>query len=324
MRIGKLDNDTLQRLILDQIKYKRPEVKTSAAVGEDCAVIDFGDYNCVMSTDPITAAVNDIGRLAVNISCNDIASNGIEPLGIMLTVMLPPETSEEEMAQIMADAADEAAGLHVQILGGHTEITPVVRQPIVSTTAIGRQPVAEAVTRTAEPGDYIIVTKAVALEGTGIIASDCEDDVRTFLTDEEVREARSYLKETSVVKEGVAAGAAGAGPMHDVTEGGVLGALLEITRAGGTGAYVDMDAIPLRPVSKKICDHYGVDPYHLISSGCMLIIARPEILPQLEKNLAEAGTEYTVIGRITEKEKGMKIDPPSSDELLKVVHRNLG
>ena len=84
LKIGKLDNDVLKRIVIDKIRLKRPEVRTRAGVGEDCAVIDFGEYECVISTDPITADVQDIGRLAIHISCNDIASNGIEPLGITL------------------------------------------------------------------------------------------------------------------------------------------------------------------------------------------------------------------------------------------------
>ncbi|MGI6205372.1 MAG: AIR synthase family protein [Anaerovoracaceae bacterium] len=320
MRTGKLDNDTLERLVLNKIRYKREEVKVSPAVGEDCAVIDFGDYNCVMSTDPITASVKDIGRLAVNISCNDIASNGCQPLGIMLTVMLPPEITEEEMERIMQDAAVEAERNQVQIIGGHTEVTPVVKAPVISATAVARQPVSEGVYRTAAPGDYIIMTKAVGLEGSGIIASDREDECRKFLSSEEIAEAQSYLNETSVVREGVLAGRAGAGPMHDVTEGGIAGAVWEITHIGGVGADIDFEKIPVRPVTAKICSHYGLDPYRLISSGCMLIIAEADVMEELEKSFSEEGIDYTVIGRIVPEEQGMKIDPPGRDELIKALY----
>ena len=108
LKIGKLDSDVLQRIVLDKIRYKRREVKTGAGIGEDCAIIDFGRYECVISTDPITAAVKDIGRLAIYVSCNDIASNGIQPLGITLTMMLPPGTTEEDVSTIMDQAAAAA------------------------------------------------------------------------------------------------------------------------------------------------------------------------------------------------------------------------
>ena len=215
MKVGKLDNGTLERLIINKIKCRRHEVKKSAAVGEDCAVIDFGEYNCVISTDPITGAVNDIGRLAVNVSCNDIASNGVEPLGILLTVLLPPSVTEEQMSQIMADAADEAAKLNIEILGGHTEITPVVTVPVISATALGRQVAVQAVDRNIEPGDLFVMTKAAGIEGTGIIVSDYGEELTDVLTEEERSFAVSLLDNTSVVREGVIAGKLAVGPMQN-------------------------------------------------------------------------------------------------------------
>ncbi len=321
MRIGKLDNETLEQLILSHYRHYRPEVKTGPGIGEDCAVLDFGEYNCVLSTDPITGAVRDIGRLAVTVSCNDIASNGTEPLGLLLTMMLPPETTEAQMEQIAADAAAEADRIGVEIIGGHTEITPAVRVPIVSVTAVGRQIAASAVERAAEPGDILIVTKALGLEGTGILASDRRELLSEFLTEEELEEALSCLQETSVVKEGVLAGRAGAGPMHDITEGGLLGAVWELCRIAGTGASIDMDLVPVRPVTKKICQHLQLNPYRLISSGSMLIVVRPHRLPELQQKFEDAEIDYTIIGTMTERSEGMPIDPPSADELFRIIHR---
>ena len=108
--VGKLGSEILKKIVFDKITYKRDEVITRPGIGEDCAVVDFGKYECVLSTDPITAAVSDIGRLAIHISCNDIASDGVEPLGILLAVMLPQGTTADDIEHIMADAA-HAAGL---------------------------------------------------------------------------------------------------------------------------------------------------------------------------------------------------------------------
>lgn len=321
MRIGKLDNGTLERLIINKIKCRRSEVKKSAAVGEDCAVIDFGEYNCVISTDPITGAVNDIGRLAVNVSCNDIASNGVEPLGILLTVLLPPSVTEEQMEHIMSDASDEACKLNIEILGGHTEITPVVTVPVISATALGRQAAAEAVDRNIEPGDYFVMTKAAGIEGTGIIAADYGDELADILTEKEIDFAVSLLENTSVVREGVIAGKLGVGPMHDITEGGVLGAIWELCRNSGVSADIDTSKIPLYDVTSKICSHYGLDPYRLISSGSMMMVVEPEKYSALMEALAEAGVGAACIGRAVSAGKGMDIAPPSADELFKVIHR---
>ena len=101
LKTGKLDSEVLKRIIFDNIKFKRDEIITRPGIGEDCAEIDFGEYICVMSTDPITASVSDIGRLSIHISCNDIASNGVQPVGIMLAVMLPVGTTEEDIDYVL-------------------------------------------------------------------------------------------------------------------------------------------------------------------------------------------------------------------------------
>ena len=140
LKTGKLDSRLLEKIILKNIYFKRDEIITRPGIGEDCAVMDFAPYECVLSTDPITAAIEDIGRLAVHISCNDIASNGIEPIGIMLAVMLPEGTTEEQLDQMMRQAGEVSEELNVEIIGGHTEITPAVKQPVIVSTAIGRGP----------------------------------------------------------------------------------------------------------------------------------------------------------------------------------------
>src|SRR5690606_7509119 len=102
--------------------------------------------------------------------------------------------------------------------------------------------------------------KQGGLEGTGIIASDQESRLKDILTDEEISEATAMLDQVSVVKEGVIAGRIGTAGMHDITEGGILGAVWEMCERSGTGAEVWADEIPLAPVTKKICAHFGIDP----------------------------------------------------------------
>ncbi|HOO13495.1 MAG TPA: AIR synthase, partial [Bacillota bacterium] len=87
MKSGKLPSDVLEKRILSSFRFKREEVLVRSRVGEDCSVLDFGEYACVVSTDPITGASNEIGRLAVHISCNDVAANGVEPFGLLFTIL---------------------------------------------------------------------------------------------------------------------------------------------------------------------------------------------------------------------------------------------
>ena len=333
LKVGKLDSDLLKNAVIDRISLKRPEVLVRAGVGEDCAVIDFGEYECVLSTDPITAAVGDIGRLAIHISCNDIASNGVEPVGILLAVMLPEGSTEDDVKTIMGQAADAAAACNVEIIGGHTEVTPAVNKPVIVSTAIGRGLRGRSASaKNIKVGDAVIMTKTAGLEGTGIIAGDFKEQLKEILTDEELAEAKALLGNVSVVRDGTVAGSVGTHGMHDVTEGGILGAIWEMCRIAGVGAEIHEAAVAVKDVTRKICAHYGIDYMRLISSGSMIIMAGQEKKNEIIKKLAAVGVEAAEIGVITPPESGLvlvkgsgadesrvPIDPPGPDELYKVV-----
>ena len=359
--VGKLDSDLLREIVFDKIKYRDGQVKVRPGIGEDCAVVDFGGYDCIMSTDPISAAVKDIGRLCIHITCNDVASNGVKPLGIMLVVMLPVGTTSEDVEHIMGQAAETAAKLEVEIIGGHTEITPSVKQPVIVSTAIGKAPAGASQSgNEMEPGDYILMTKSCGLEGAGIAATDFgsvlltgepEDDENApdsggvkrdsvAFTEEEVKRAMSFLDRVSVIKEGVAAGKVGTHGMHDITEGGILGAIWEMCQISEVGAEVWEDDIPIEPETGKICIRFGLDPLRLISSGSMVIISPEGKLEEMKAAIEAEGVPVSIIGRVCPREDGIClvrggadpgedhkgntkeiIDPPRMDEIYKIVER---
>ncbi len=327
MKIGKIPTELLKELIFSKIKHKRGEVLMGAGVGEDCAVVDFGEYIGVLSTDPITGASSEVGSLAVHISCNDVASNGVEPLGVLLTILAPPSTTEEELKQIMEDAERTAREVNVEIMGGHTEITDAVNKIVISTTAVGRQP-KNGITfsKGARLGDCLIMTKHAGLEGAAIIAHDLEDQLRGKVSEEAVEEARTYSKEISVVAEGKIAGAYGVNSMHDVTEGGILGALWELGEASSLGVKIRIEDIPLREATRQITEALGIDPYKLISSGVMVMSVDPDKKTGLLKTFYEHGVEATDVGEIIAGDSYVlrgdhrePLGPPDADELYKVI-----
>jgi hydrogenase expression/formation protein HypE len=329
MKPGKIPNDVLNKIIIGKISAFRKDVIVHPGIGEDCAVIDFDKYACVLSTDPITGADSNAGRLAVHISCNDIASSGVEPLGIMVTILCPLGTTESELEQLMGQICAAAAELNIEIIGGHTEVTPAVNKIIISTTSIGKA-LKDAVVSSsgAKPGNSIIITKSVGLEGTAIIAHDFEEKLTNVLNEDEILYAKSLINNISVIKEGVLAGKFGVTSMHDITEGGVLGAAWEIAEASGTGIIINKDLVPVEPVTRRICDFFEIDSLRLISSGCMIITCQDGegLVKYLEKN----GIKATIIGTVTDVTGGRllvsrsrgdveEIDPPGSDELYKLI-----
>lgn len=327
MRTGKLTNSELRRIVLSQLGENLSDVVLGAGVGEDCAAIRFGEEACVLSTDPITAAGSKLGQLAVQVSLNDIAAVGAEPLGVLLTVLAPIDATAEDIGAVVRDAAREAAAQGLQIIGGHTEVTDAVRRMVLSSTVVGRVKFGELVrTGGARPGDALVMTKQAGLEGTAILARDAAEALRTTLTEPELREARGLSDLLSVLPEGRIAVRLGATAMHDATEGGVLGAAWEVAEASGLGLCLRAADIPVRPVTCKLCAALGIDPLRLISSGVMLI-ASPNG-EALCTALRAQGIEAAVIGELTAApERQLLRDglaeplcPPEGDEIYRALN----
>ena len=164
---GKLSNELLEKIVLKYITHKRDDILAGAAIGYDNALVDFGDEVAILSTDPITGALHNIGKLAVHVSCNDVSTSGGIPIGILITILAPLETSYEDIEIIMKDAGETAEKLGVEIMGGHTEITDAVNKIVISTTAIGkiRKNKLQIIGKI-KVGDKVLMTKSTAVEGT--------------------------------------------------------------------------------------------------------------------------------------------------------------
>lgn len=324
MKEGKLDFDDLRSIIFNNKTIKRNEVKVRNDVGEDCSVIDFGDCEGIFSTDPITGANENVGKLAVHINCNDIASSGGEPIGILVTILAPTSSSIEEINAVMHEIDEEAAKIGVEIIGGHTEVTSAVNKMVISVTVIGKNQKGKSIkTAGAKVGDDIIVTKSIGLEGTYILINDYEERVKKVLSKEEIELGKSLMDKISVLEEGKIGGEFGVNSMHDITEGGLLGGLFEVAMASNKGFKICKDKIPMLDITKKVCREFQIDPLRLISSGSMLITT--ENGEELIKRLNERGIEASIIGAVYEDggilvdgNKEINVEPPKRDELFNI------
>ncbi len=326
MKIGKVPENVLKRSIIKQIKTKRKEILVGAGVGEDCAVIALADDEVfVMSTDPITGTSHDIGALSVHVTANDIASSGAEVIGVMLSVLLPENTEEAELKDMMKQVEETCAKLHIQTIGGHTEITKAVNQPIITVTGIGKVKKDRLITTSgAKPGEDVVVTKWIGLEGTSIIAKEKEELLLSKFAPSFIEEAKGFSHYLSVVPEAAAAVKSGVSAMHDVTEGGIYGALWEIAEASGVGLEIDLKEIPIRQETVELCEFFGLNPYALVSSGSMLMTAPNghDLMRQIHK----VGIAAAVVGKVTagkdrvllNDEEKRFLEPPKSDELYKI------
>ena len=302
MEIGKVPHNLLQKIVFQKLTHFDEKVKVASGIGEDCAILESGEQSIVLSCDPITGTAKEVGRLAVHVSCNDIASSGVRPLGLLVTILLPPESTEDDLDKVMTEISETAETLNVSIIGGHTEVTDAVTRIVINTTAIGISDKKNVICSAgAAPGDKIIMTKTAAPEGTAIIAFEKEEELTRVFGKDLVSKAQSMMTQISVVEEGVTIGdleSSAIHAMHDITEGGIYGAVWELAEASDAGVIIYEENIPMTEETKKICAHYNLDPYRLIASGNMILTTSDS--ETVLKALEEKQIRATVIGEIVE------------------------
>lgn len=318
---GKLPPTLLRDLVLTQRGARRPETLIGAALGIDAAAIALApDAACVLTTDPITTATTGSGRLAVHVVCNDLATMGAEPIGVLATLLFPAGVTEQQVRELAAEIATTCSSLNVEVLGGHTEIAPGLVAPLIVMAGVGTAPRDRLLTAGGgRAGDRLVLSKAAALEGTHILANDFADALgdlpETLLAD-----ARACADELSVVPDARVAAQAGATALHDPTEGGVIGAAWEMAEASGRGFEIAIDRIPVRASTRLICSRLGVDPLRLIASGALLI-ATPDAARTIA-DLHAAGIAATDIGELTDASPRRLIHADGSVEQVTTAPRD--
>lgn len=311
MKLGKLTPDTLEAL-LSRVPVSDPRVILGPKVGEDAALLDFGDEVLVAKTDPITFATDLIGWYAVHVNANDVACAGAKPRWFMATLLLPQQMNEENVSEIFRQITDACASLDVTLVGGHTEVTQNLDKPIIVGCMLGVAPRDRALTTGgAQVGDYVILTKGVSLEGSALLAREQAEVLREGGMDPSlIEEAAGLLFSPgiSVVKDArIACDAANVHSLHDPTEGGLATALQEVASAAGVGMVVDREGIPFLPHCVEICKVLKLDSLGLLASGSLIITLPPQEAPKLLSALKREGIDAWHIGHVTPAEEGIML-----------------
>ena len=327
--LGKVPPELLVQRALSRLGAPRDEVIVRPSLGVDAAALAIPGGIAVVSSDPITGAQRRAGWLAVHVACNDIAVMGAEPVGILATILLTRSSGDSDLEQFTLDIDEACRDLGIAVLGGHTEVTSAVTQPVLMLTAMGVTDQSRLIRPgVAEVGDTLLLVGAAAIEGTAILATEFADELSRALGAEQVESAQQFWREISIVAPALAAARSGAKAMHDVTEGGVVTALDELGRATGLGVRVNVEEIPRRAVTDAICSHFGLDPLALISSGALLIAT--EQPTAVETAVRATGSACVAIGelvrgpsRLLTRGKSLKLIPPARDELWRFYEERL-
>lgn len=313
--MSKFSLDVLNQYVYPYAQTRDPDVLLGPAFGEDVALTRIGEDILVSHVDPIIGAIGNIGWLAVHVTCNDVATSGARPRWLLLLALVPSMEDVELLGQIMQDANRAATELGASIIGGHTGYSSGISRPLVSVTALAtmgsRKPIRSG---GAKPGDHILVTKGIGLEGTAILAQDFADVAQNLgLSEEDILEACDLIHGVSVVREALALAEIGVTSMHDVTRGGLLETLLEVAYLSKAGLEIRASRIPIPPVVSRFAEAFGFDPLKMISSGRLVATVPEDFLQNASAILLDSGIPFADIGRVV---PGKGVDLLANDEIM--------
>jgi hydrogenase maturation factor len=325
--VGKLPPHILQALLAQCRVSRRSRVILGPRFGEDAAVIDLGAKYLVAKTDPITFTSERLGWYAVNINGNDVATLGARPLWFLGTLLLPQEaTSWPLVRKIFAETLRACRELGVTLCGGHTEITRGIDRPIMVGQMLGEVGKSKLVRKESQqPGDLVLLTRGIAIEGTAILAREKRLTLASKLPAKTLRRAEQLLFRPgiSVVRDAMLAQRHGEiHAMHDPTEGGLASGLYELAQAGGVGLRIWKDKVPILEETRRFSEILGFDPFALIASGTLLVVASAKSTPKLLRAYARHAVRAAIIGEVREAAEGIQVVEKGRVGRLRVPRRD--
>jgi hydrogenase maturation factor len=270
----------------------------------------MGTTLLVYKSDPITFATDELGWYLVQVNANDIAATGAVPRWLLLTMLLPEHTTTAESVESLArQVFDACRELKIAVIGGHTEITYGLERPILVGAMVGEVARDRLVTpRGAQPGNRLLLTKGVPIEGTAILTREFGNRLHGALLDDEILRARAFLYDPgiSVVRDAeTALRAGGVTAMHDPTEGGLAMALWELAEASDRSLYVDLASAPIPTLAARACAALGLDPFATLASGALLLAVAAEAAIAIQRALESEGIACAEIGHVHEGPAGV-------------------
>lgn len=335
MQVGKASYNVLKRSILRPIHTRGNQILRGCGIGVDSSALQLvedgavihnapGSGVLVMATGNMVLKSEQACKYVIYRVANDLAVSGAKLETIQVSLTIPISMSEQKLNRWMKKMDQVCAELDVTITGGHTAISPAVTMPVLSVTGIGRE--RYFTPQKAKPGMDLVMTKYTGMEGTILLAIEKEEELHERYTYDFIHGAKQMMQDLSVLPETLIAGQHGVTAMHNLSEGGVLGALWEMMDGAKTGMEVYLKKIPIRQETVEICEFFGLNPYQILSGGSVLMAA--EDGNAVVRSLEKKGIAATVIGTLTDQndrillngEERRYLDRPQPDEIYKIIY----
>ena len=301
--------------------FKINHKSTVKGIGDDAAVLSFGDKKVVVSTDLLVEGVHfdmsymplkHLGYKAVMVNLSDIYAMNATATQITVSIAVSNRFPLEALEELYAGIEAAAKMYHVDVVGGDT--TSSVSGLLISITAIGEVNDNDIVYRKgAQPNDLIVVTGDLGGAYMGLQVLEREKEVfkvnpnnqpdldkYTYIIQRQLKpEARkdvvSLFKELDVKPTS----------MIDISDG-LSSEIMHLCKHSEVGCDVYENKIPLDPQVITTCEEFDIDSTTIALNGGedyeLLMTISQEDFPKIKAN-----PNLTVIGYITNKNNGMHL-----------------
>ncbi len=315
---GKIAHSSFKEFLQGKCGKQRKEVAVGPQFGVDVSVINLANGQAMaVASDPLslipTLGLKESAWLSVHLVANDIATTGSMPMYGQFILNLPAHLSQKDFQIYWNYIHQFCDELGVAITGGHTGFIEGQNSTIAGggtliTIADKNKLLAS---KNARPGNTILVTKGCALSSVAILAKSFPETVKNNLGNIHYNNACDLFYDISVTKDAQAVmeieNQNDITAMHDVTEGGVLGAIYELVVASGNGASIYNEQLPISETQNQVCELFSLDPRYTLGAGAMIITCNNEAVAAIKSSLRKANISCEEVGKIETKEKGIKL-----------------
>lgn len=314
---GKISSEVFDQIIFRGLGATSPNTIVPPRHGVDVGIIRLDDQRVMaVTTDPVFVVPaygwERAAWFAIHILASDAATSGLRPTYITVDLNLPRAISDSDLSRLWTAMHRECEKLGITIVAGHTGRYDGCDYPMVGgATVLAVGGADQWVTPTmARPGDLVLLTKGPAIEAAGLFAATFPSYLARRFGAERAAEAGRLFDQMTVVQDALTAASigvrdGGVTAMHDATECGVWGGLVEVAQASGVGMRVDRDAIAIPEAVSLICDEFHLDPYSSISEGTLIVTVRPGRIDALQQAFRDANIPAFVVGEVRPASDGL-------------------
>lgn len=301
--------------------FKIKQQSTIKGIGDDAAILDFEKGNVVVSTDLLVEGVHfdlsymplkHLGYKAIIVNLSDIYAMNAVATQVTVSIAVSNRFPVEALEELYAGIHTAAEFYGVDVVGGDT--TSSSSGLIISVTALGTVNKDKAVLRKgAKANDLLVVTGDLGGAYMGLQVLEREKEVYkvnpnnqpdlsmyTYIVERQLKpEARKDIIELLEKLDVVPTS------MIDISDG-LSSEVMHLCKHSNVGVDLYENKIPLDPQVISTCEEFNIDSTTIAINGGedyeLLMTISQEDYPKIKAN-----PDLTVIGYITEQEKGMHL-----------------